>query len=332
MSNIICGRNIADNVDRAFSLCAFTVTDTNVAELYPQYSKDAFVISAGEKSKTPQVLFSILDAMAKHGLKRGDCIAALGGGVVGDITGLAASLYMRGVDWINIPTTLLAMVDSGIGGKTAVDFNGVKNLVGAFHSPRDIVISAEFLRTLPEREWLCGSGELIKTCLLTENAYAKLRDKLDGLVAKNPNDVYELIETCVAIKNAVVSADPKEKNLRKILNVGHTVGHALESLDGYKLSHGEYVIKGMMTEIAMCKDIVDECFYADIIALLKRFTTPPRTTGKAVCQKAALDKKNVGNTVSIMLPKAPADIIDVKMETADFLQRYDSALKELKNV
>ncbi|MCM1368134.1 MAG: 3-dehydroquinate synthase [Roseburia sp.] len=330
MSNIVCGKDMRANVERALSLCAFTVTDSNVAALYPEYTKNAFVFAAGEKSKTPQTLFTILDAMTKRGLKRGDCIAAVGGGVVGDITGLAAALYMRGIDWVNIPTTLLAMVDSGIGGKTAVDFDGVKNLVGAFHMPRDIVISADFLRTLPEREWVCGMGELIKTCLLTEAAYDELKSKKDALLSKNASDVCELIELCVAIKNAVVAADPKEKNLRKILNVGHTVGHALESLDGYKLSHGEYVIKGMMTEIAMCKDIVDEEFYGEIISLLKMFTSPPRTTGRAVRQKAAMDKKNEGNTVTVMLPRSPAEIIEVKMELADFLARYDAALKELK--
>lgn len=331
MSNIVCGKDVRANAERALSLCAFTVTDSNVAALYPQYTKEAFVFAAGEKSKTPQTLFSILEAMSKRGLKRGDCIAAVGGGVVGDITGLAAALYMRGIDWVNIPTTLLAMVDSGIGGKTAVDFNGIKNLVGAFHMPRDIVICAEFLRTLPEREWKCGMGELIKTCLLTEAAYSKLQEKKEGLFARDEGDVCELIDMCVAIKNAVVAADPTEKNLRKILNVGHTVGHALESLDGYKLSHGEYVIKGMMTEIAMCKDIADGEFYDDIIPLLKKFTSPPRTTGRAVCKKAAMDKKNEGNTVTVMLPKSPSEIVEVKMETADFLSRYDAALKELKD-
>lgn len=331
MSNIIRGKNIASDVKNALSFCALTVTDANVARAYPELTKNAYVISAGESNKNPETMFSIIEAMHAKGLQRGDCVAAVGGGVVGDMTGLAAALYMRGINWTSIPTTLLAMVDSGIGGKTAVDFNGIKNLVGAFHSPQDVVISAEFLKTLPDREWLCGTGELVKTCLLAKKAYKLLIDKLDGLIARNIDDVYELIETCVEIKTAVVEADPTEKSLRKILNVGHTVGHALESADGYMLSHGEYVLKGMMAEAAMCKDIMDEAFYAELIGILKRFTTPPRSTGKSVCEKAMSDKKNVGGTITVMLPISAGEVIDIKMERADFLRRYDAGIKELKN-
>ena len=170
MSNIHCGKDLTSGVIDALGFCAFTVTDDNVARLYPELTKNAYVIPAGEASKTPETLFAVLAEMSNRRIKRGDRIAAVGGGVVGDLTGLAAALYMRGVEWTSIPTSLLAMVDSGIGGKTAVDFNGIKNLVGAFHMPRDIVISCEFLKTLPEREWLCGTGELIKTCLLSKDA------------------------------------------------------------------------------------------------------------------------------------------------------------------
>ena len=332
MSNIHCGKDLTSGVIDALGFCAFTVTDDNVARLYPELTKDVYVIPAGEASKTPETLFGVLAEMSNRRIKRGDRIAAVGGGVVGDLTGLAAALYMRGVEWTSIPTSLLAMVDSGIGGKTAVDFNGIKNLVGAFHMPRDIVISCEFLKTLPEREWLCGTGELIKTCLLSKDAYALLTDKLDGFIARDVDSVFALVDECVKIKNAVVESDPEEKNLRKILNVGHTVGHALESADGYKLSHGEYVLKGMLTELAMCKDLTDEAFYDEITRLLAGFTAPPRTTGKSVCEKALSDKKNTGDTITVMLPRAAGDILDVKIERADFMRRYDDALKELKRV
>lgn len=331
-SNIHCGKALADSVRDALGFCAFTVTDENVARLYPDITKNAYVMPAGESSKTPETLFAVLAAMSDRKIKRGDRIAAVGGGVVGDLTGLAAALYMRGVEWTNIPTSLLAMVDSGIGGKTAVDFNGIKNLIGAFHMPHDIVISCEFLKTLPEREWLCGTGELIKTCMLTADAYALLSEKLDGFIARDEDSVFALVSKCVKIKDAVVRSDPREAGLRKILNVGHTVGHALESADGYKLSHGEYVLKGMATELAMCRDLVEPAFYKDIMRLLARFTTPPRTTGKAVCEKALSDKKNTGDTITVMLPRSAGDIADVKIERADFLRRYDDALKELKSL
>ncbi len=331
MSNIHCGRDLNADVKAALSMCDFTVTDSNVAALYPKLSGDAFIIPAGEKSKNTETLNAILDAMQKRGIKRGDTVAALGGGVVGDITGFAAALYMRGVDWVSIPTSLLAMVDSGIGGKTAVDFNGIKNLVGAFHSPRDIFINAEFLKTLPEREWLCGDGELIKTCLLTEDAFKLLSSSLNAVFDNDIDGIYPLITECVKIKNAVVTADPTEKDLRKILNMGHTVGHALESIDGYKLSHGEYVLKGLMTEAAMCADVMDKDFYELYIKLLKMFTSPPLSTSGAVSGKASIDKKNEGDSVSLVVPVRPGKITEVKLSHDAFRARYDSAVKILRS-
>ncbi len=330
MSNIICGKHLSENVAAAVSTCAFTVTDTNLRALYPSYTQDAFAIVAGEKSKTTRTLESILSEMHRRGVKRGDRIAAFGGGVVGDITGLAAALYMRGIEWVNIPTSLLAMVDSSIGGKTAVDFDGVKNLIGAFHNPADIIINADFLNTLPDREWLCGDGELIKTCLLKETAFSALCDALTRVLAKDVEGVYPLVESAIRIKNAVVTADPEERDLRKILNIGHTVGHALESLDGYKLSHGEYVLKGMMTEAAMCEDLIDTQFYSGYIRLLKLFTRPPRTTSNAVCELALSDKKNVGSDVTVIVPTSPGKTAEVRMKPEQFKARYDAAIKELK--
>lgn len=330
MSNILCGKNIEKDVKTALSLCAMTVTDSNLAKLYEPFTFGAYVIPAGENSKTPETLFKILEEMQRRKLKRGDRVAAFGGGVVGDITGFAAAIYMRGIKWTSIPTSLLAMVDSGIGGKTAVDFCGVKNLIGAFHEPEDIVINAAFLKTLPEREWLCGAGELIKTCMLDGDAYKTLREHLDGFKAHEPSDVYTLVKLCADIKNSVVKADLKESGLRKILNLGHTVGHALESLDGYKLSHGEYVLKGLMTEMTMCRDIIDESFYRETVPLLCSFTAPPRTTSKAVCEKASLDKKNEGDTITVMIPVSAGDVKEVKLNAADFINRYDDAIKELK--
>ena len=329
VSNILCGKDLTEDAATAIKDCRFVVTDSNLASLYPELTSGAFVIPAGENSKRQSVLFNILSAMQKKGLKRSDRVCSVGGGVVSDITGLAAAMYMRGVEWVNIPTSLLAMVDAGIGGKTAINFNGVKNLVGAFHLPERIVISAIFLKTLPEREWLDGAGELIKTCLLTEDAYKTLNANLDGLKAKDIDKVYPLISLCVDIKNAVVKADPQEGGLRKILNVGHTVGHALESIEKYKLSHGEYVLKGMMTELTMCKDIVDNSFYREILPILRSFTNPPTAAASAVCRRSLSDKKNDANTISVMVPTSPGKVIEVKMRQDDYKSRYASALKEL---
>ncbi|MDE5593819.1 MAG: 3-dehydroquinate synthase, partial [Clostridiales bacterium] len=238
----------------------------------------------------------------------------------------------RGIAWVNIPTTLLAMVDSSIGGKTAIDFAGVKNLIGAFHAPERVIVSYHFLETLYEEDWLCGYGEMIKTCLLTEKSFRLLIDNLENIVEYDRDAVYTLIEKCIEIKQAVVKADPKEKSLRKILNVGHTVGHAMEAADGYKSTHGEYVLKGIMTECAMCKDIVDEGFYNQIISICRRFVTPPRTSANTVKQRALHDKKNYGEMITVMLPIAAGEILHVRIAQDDFAVRYDGAIKELKKV
>lgn len=332
MTNLLYGANLRNDITNAMAGCAMVVTDSNVAALYPELTKNAFVIPAGEKSKSPETLLSVLAEMNARGLKRSDKIAALGGGVVGDLTGLAAALYMRGIKWIVIPTTLLAMIDSSIGGKTAIDFGGIKNLVGAFHSPERVIISYDFLETLYENDWLCGYGELIKTCLLTKESCAMLFDNIDNIAEYDRDAVYALINKCIEIKNAVVLADPKEKGMRKILNVGHTVGHALEVLDGFKSTHGEYVLKGIMTECAMCKDIMDEDFYDSVISACRRFATPPRTTSGAVIKHALRDKKNDGDTITVMLPVAAGEVLDVRITKDDFVQRYDGALKELKKL
>lgn len=329
-SEIVKDAGKADIV-KAVGACAFAVTDSNVARLYPDVTAGAFVIDAGEKSKTPETLFRIIEAMHEKRLKRGDTVAAIGGGVVGDITGLASAIYMRGVAWINVPTTLLAMIDAGIGGKTAVDFCGVKNLVGAFHEPKTVYIDTAFLVTLPEREWVCGTGELIKTCVLRGDAYETLYTELGGFRVKKAESVGRLVRLCVDIKSDVVASDPTEKGLRKILNVGHTVGHALESIDGFRSSHGEYVMKGMLTEAAMCVDMIDKKFFGELTSILGMYVRPPRTTAKAVCELAASDKKNESDTVTLMIPCAPADIKEVKLTQAEFVSRYDAALRRLKD-
>lgn len=330
MTNIMYGKTLRGDIENALKLCAMVVTDDNVAGFYPELTKNAFVIPAGENSKNEKMLFALLAEMNKRGLKRSDKIAALGGGVVGDLTGLAASLYMRGINWIVIPTSLLAMVDSSIGGKTAISFDGVKNLIGAFHAPEHIIISYDFLETLYEEDWLCGYGELIKTCLLTEKSFDLLADNLEKIIEYDRAAVYPLMEKCIEIKQAVVKSDPNEKSLRKILNVGHTVGHALETNDGYKSTHGEYVLKGIMTECEMCKDLMDKDFYNKVISVCKKFVTPPRTSSGSLIKSALRDKKNDGDTITVMLPVSAGEVVEVRLSQSEFAERYDRAVRELK--
>ena len=331
MTNILYGLDLTDDVKTALSSCALTVTDENVKRLYPELTENAFVLPSGEKAKTPEILFFVLEEMNRRELTRRDAVAAIGGGAIGDVTGLAAALYMRGIQWVNIPTTLLSMADAGIGGKTAVDLFGVKNLIGAFHAPSQTVISFKFTKTLGDREWLCGIGEIVKTCLLTDKSFDMLCDSVDSLKNRDESGIYKLVEKCIEIKNAVVTADPKENGLRKILNIGHTVGHALESFDNYRLSHGEYVFKGMMAECAMCKDLIDEEYYGQLMGIFRAFVDPPKSSAKAVYKYALKDKKNSNGYINVMLPASRGKVLDVMIEQGDFISRYDNALKELKS-
>ena len=222
----------------------FVVTDSNVAVLYAEQIKawfgdtPVFVLPAGEGSKTFVMLGQILEAMVRAGLHRTSRVFALGGGVVGDIAGFAAATYMRGISCVQIPTTLLAQVDSSVGGKTAVDLAGVKNIVGAFYQPQEVLVDPAFLDTLPQREIKCGLGEIVKYCALNGNIFDTVYENTEKL--SDLNFLKTLVYDCIRHKADVVEADEKESGERKSLNVGHTTGHAIELT--YNFSHGESVL------------------------------------------------------------------------------------------
>lgn len=279
----------------------FVLTDSNVYRLYPDYFKgfknaELFVLPAGEEHKNFQSLYQILQKMTCFGLHRNSTLFAVGGGVVGDIGGLCASLYMRGINCVQIPTTLLAQVDSSVGGKTAVDLDGVKNVVGAFYQPSIVLIDPEFLSTLPQREIKCGLGEIIKYTALNGNILERIEKNVDRL---NEIDFLSgLIPECVRHKANVVETDEKEVGLRKSLNVGHTTGHAIEL--AYGLSHGESVLYGMKleTKLAIVEGVCDTAYGNRLLKLIdKALAISPKTSpdfsNLAQClTKAKADKKN----------------------------------------
>lgn len=199
-------------------------------------------IPAGEGSKTLDTFEMLLSEMLNAGLTRSDCVVAVGGGMVGDLSGFAAACYLRGIDFYNVPTTLLSQVDSSIGGKTAVDFGGVKNSVGAFWPPKGVVIDPALLSTLPARQLHAGLAEVIKMALTCDAAL--FRDILDceNLEAHLPDFIFRSLQ----IKKRIVEEDPGESGLRRVLNYGHTIGHAVEALSGGMLLHGECVALGML--------------------------------------------------------------------------------------
>lgn len=303
----------------------FVFTDSNVFALYGDQIKallgdvPVFVMEAGEKHKTEHTLFALLRAMAAAGLHRTDCLIAVGGGVVGDVGGLAAALYMRGIDCFQVPTTLLAQVDSSVGGKTAIDLDGVKNLVGVFSQAKAVIADPAFLDTLAPRELRCGLGEIVKHGALS----AALFDRL--LSAKNELRSLETLKSLVSdnieFKASVVAQDEKESGIRKSLNLGHTTAHALE-LELKTLSHGECVLIGTIFEAELAKlhaecdgEYLDELIALCRYALVDLPQLPP--FGRAA-RSALLDKKNTqeGNVVvTAPVKKGQYQLISLPFET-----------------
>lgn len=234
---------VADDNTEKFFLCKV------IDELKDAYNVFTYVIKSGEDSKNIENYISIMHCLLENRFNRKDCIIALGGGVVGDLAGFVASTYMRGIAFIQLPTTLLAMIDSSVGGKTAINLDYTKNVIGTFYQPYLVYDAVLTLRTLSEREVMSGLGEAIKYAFLSSDisADALLKDKLIG----NPDREKKLIYDCVNIKKSIVEEDEKEGNKRALLNLGHTIGHAIEALSGFTFSHGQCVLMGIKKIIEM---------------------------------------------------------------------------------
>ncbi len=303
-SKIIYGLNLTNEIKAEIvKPNSFIVTDETVFSLYGEMLIGAnyFVIPSGEDSKTLSFVGKIAEKMLEHGCNRKTTVIALGGGVVGDLTGFVASSYMRGVKWINIPTTLLSQVDSSVGGKTAVNLNDYKNLIGAFYLPEKVIISTHFLSTLPNREWLCGVGEIVKTAFLSKTVYKTVIPNLQKLLARDQELTAKCVLECVKYKEEIVSKDFKESGLRKVLNLGHTVGHAIEKVDHHQKSHGEYVLLGLEAEAYLLKDQLGKTYDEIVSAALACGVDCPEIDIKEVALACQKDKKNDETSISIML-------------------------------
>ena len=287
---------------------AVVVTDSNVDRLYGdpfvrslegEYARvERIVFPAGERSKTLETYAELVRGFAALGLTRSDVAYALGGGVVGDLTGFAAATYMRGIDFIQVPTTLLAMVDSSIGGKTGVDIPEGKNLVGAFHLPKKIIRDVKFLETLPEKEMKNGLAEMIKTAVLfDEELFATLRDlAAKGAQGGRREDLEKWVERCAAWKQKIVDEDFKEGGKRKLLNLGHTFGHAIEKESDFSIPHGEAVAIGMRI---VGKDVPEIGKILDVYGY-------PKYEGfdnAKILEAIRGDKKRSGDTITLIVPR-----------------------------
>jgi len=270
------------------------VTDSGVPQQYAQtvaaQCKDGVIctVEQGEDSKSIKGFATLLQAMLDHGFSRKDCVVAVGGGVVGDLAGFAASAYMRGVDFYNIPTTLLSQIDSSIGGKTAINFGGIKNSAGAFYQPKKVLIDPDLLRTLPHRQIANGLAEAVKMALTCDKELFTLFE--NETIADN---VDEIIVRSLRIKKSVVEQDEKETGLRQVLNFGHTIGHGIEvSTDLY---HGECVALGMLP---LCGDAIRP----RVINVLKKcgLYRTMEYDWDAVTKAAFHDKKADGDNLTVV--------------------------------
>lgn len=312
----------SDIIKESAKVCI--ITDDNVATSCLDQVRDIFknevlvyCISPGEKNKNLDTVRDIYGFLVKNDLTRSDVLVALGGGVVGDITGFVAATYKRGVSFIQIPTSLLAMVDSSIGGKTGVDFDEFKNMIGAFYMPKLVYINVNMLRSLPEREFYNGFAEAMKSALIRDQIYYSwLIDNMYEISDKDPETLIHLIKGSLLVKKDVVEKDPKEESLRMILNFGHTIGHAIEKYKGFELKHGECVALGCVCAafISWKKDYLTMDEYYEIRDMFVPFNLPISTEMLDIDKVMDIirnDKKVIdGKLRFILLKKIGKAVID----------------------
>ena len=313
------------------------VSDTNVAKLYMEKvaailkedfpSVSCYEFLAGEASKNTDTVNGVYEFLIQNHFDRHDLMIALGGGVVGDLTGFTAATYLRGIDFIQVPTSLLSQVDSSIGGKTGVDFMQYKNMVGAFYQPKLVYMNLNVLKTLPREQLISGFGEILKHGLIKNNAYFLwMKEHENEILDLEYDALEEMVYQSCLIKRDVVERDPKEKGERALLNFGHTIGHAVEKLSDFGLSHGVCVGLGMAAAsyISYRQGNLTKEQLSFIEETLKHFGLQIRTSGQNpedVLKTTKLDKKMVGNQIKFILLKTPGDAyIEKKLTDEQILE------------
>jgi 3-dehydroquinate synthase len=290
----------------------------------------AISLPDGEAYKTLETVEDILDTLVENGANRDTTVVALGGGVVGDIAGFAAACYMRGVDFIQVPTTLLAQVDSSVGGKTGVNHASGKNLIGAFHQPRAVLIDTDTLKTLPDRELKAGLAEVIKYgAIVDADFFAWIEDNLEALIARDADALAAAIRRSCELKAGIVAEDERESGRRALLNFGHTFGHAIEHCQGYgEWLHGEAVAAGMVMAAQLSAS--DAALARRIARLLERAglpSRPPAIAANDLLAAMSLDKKVQGKQLRFVLLRSLGDAF----VTSDYdTARLETVLEEAR--
>lgn len=324
-------------IEKSFTK-ALIVTDSNVERLFAEEVKEKLahkfsdvgicVFEAGEKSKNIETMQIIYDACLEHGLDRKSCIIALGGGVTGDMAGFAAATFMRGIGFIQIPTTLLAQTDSSVGGKVGIDYSSTKNIIGAFKQPDLVYICTKTLKALPKREFEAGMAEVIKYSAIYDIDFLTyLEEYTDEIKSLSHEQISQMIFKCCAIKADVVAKDETEQSLRMILNFGHTIGHGIESAKGFELLHGECVSLGMICafEIGKNRNLITDAYVDRMINAMKSYNllqTASGITADEIIGYMKKDKKKVGSKLNFVLPagegkvEIASDITDSEVKMA----------------
>ena len=304
-----CGEMLSGILDPPRKIAI--ITDSTIAPLYLKTVEQSFaeaeftvcshVFPAGEEHKNLETLSEILEFLAENQLTRTDCVAALGGGVTGDMAGFAAAVYLRGIRYVQLPTTLLSAVDSSVGGKTAIDLRHGKNLAGVFLQPAAVLCDTDCLKTLPAAVFADGAAEAIKTGILSDERLFSLFE--DGTLRSLPDEV---ISRCIAYKAGVVERDEKEQGERKLLNLGHTVGHAIEKCSNYTIPHGHAVAAGLAITARSSERLgwstpgtaqrICSCLLKNDLPISTEFSP------EELAQAAAADKKRSGNTITVVVP------------------------------
>ncbi len=310
-----------ENVDRFHTEECIKRLEESGFEVYKH------VLAPGEEYKTLDAVYGIYKKLVEYKLDRNSSLVALGGGVVGDISGFAAATYMRGIHFIQIPTTMLSQADSSVGGKTGVDFDGHKNAIGAFYQPRLVFMNINTIRTLPKREVSAGLAEVIKHGLIMDAEYCEyLSDNAQKIFAFDENVLQYLAKRNVSIKGQVVEQDEKEHDLRAVLNLGHTIGHAVETAMNFKLLHGECVSIGIVGAFRLSyrMEVLSEAVVEQVKAMLSKLELPVSLPGmdvERVFQQIFYDKKVKDNKLKFVLPKKIGEVFQYTIEDTELVRK-----------
>ncbi len=312
------------------------VTDSNVGPLHAtalekvlkKVAKSVFVytFTAGEENKCLSTVQALYEYLIHHSFDRNDVLIALGGGVVGDLTGFTAATYLRGIRFFQVPTSLLSMVDSSIGGKTGVDFSAYKNMVGAFYMPSGVYMNLSSLKTLKDKEYLSGMGEIIKHGLIKDDTYYNwMKENCEAIKQQDQSVVLPLVQRSCEIKREVVEHDPKEQGERALLNFGHSIGHAVEKLMDFKLLHGECVAIGMVgaSYISMKRNLITEKEFLDIKQTISSFQLPTSISGLTANDILSVmhkDKKvDAGMIKFVLIQRVGSAIVDTTVSKDEIM-------------